>query len=416
MSSPKYTKSQIKVMGIGQLKTELAALGLPVDGGGLGVLRPRLREALYPPPSASQPNPSPAPLIQPSGVVQAEIGEQRQVSASQPNLSPAPPIQPSVQLEVDQAEIGEQWHLLKQTSGPVYTRIPVASRNKASLVYSTLLNKLIKANKNDEEAAWKNLFGFARCGLGSSKRGGTKHTSQATLINKRLDAFVSGSVVVEPPPKKTSKKKSATPSQTLFASRVSAKLGMGDVRGAVTVVTSRESIIPPSQESKELLQAKHPPRKRSDQTRAPTPDLKRNLSHFWVSKEDVKWGIRSFKKGASGGPDGFRPQHLLDMTGQALGETGNRLLENVVDLINLKIFPGKVNEKATATFYGGNATALSKPNGGVRPIVSGHTLRRLAAKILMKKLRPFCEKEFRPSQIGQSEPMWKANQFKIRSC
>ena len=148
-------------------------------------------------------------------------------------------------------------------------------------------------------------MGFARSGLGSSKRGGKKHTLQATLINKRLDAFVSGSELAEPPSKKTTKAKSSKPSQTIFASRVAAKLAMGDVRGAVTVVTSMESILPPSQESKEMLQAKHPPRKRSEHTRVPTPDFNGNLSHFWISKEDVKWGIRSFKKGAAGGPDGF---------------------------------------------------------------------------------------------------------------
>ena len=123
------------------------------------------------------------------------------LSVSQPNVSPAPLIQPLAQGGVVQAVIREQWHLLPQSSGPVYTRIPVASRNKASYVYSSLLNKLIKANKNNDETAetaWQKFFGFAMNGLGCSKRGGTKHISQATLINKRLDAFVSGSVVPEP--------------------------------------------------------------------------------------------------------------------------------------------------------------------------------------------------------------------------
>ena len=178
---------------------------------------------------------------------------------------------------------------------------------------------------------------------------------------------------------------------------------MGDVRGAVTVVTSRESILPPSQESKEMLQAKNPPRKRSEHTPAPAPVFGIS-SHFWVSKEDVKWAIRSFKKGAAGGPDGFRPQHLLDMTGQTLGETGNRLLETLADFVNHVILPGKVHEKATATFYGGSATALLKPDGGIRPIVSGHALRRMSAKIVMRKLRSFCEKEFMPLQMGVGTP------------
>ena len=138
--------------------------------------------------------------------------------------------------------------------------------------------------------------------------------------------------------------------------------------------------------------------------RAPTPDVNRNLVHFWVSKDDFKWGLRSFKRGAAGGPDGLRPQHLLDMTGQALGETGNRLLETIVDFINLYALPGKVNGKTQATFYSGNLTALMKPDVGVRPIVAGLVFRRLAAKCVMKKLRSFCEKEFCPLQKGVKQP------------
>jgi hypothetical protein len=311
---------------LASLKDALAALGLPFNGGKIAG-RASLKAALYPPQvgivgtgAVSQPNPSSLPSSQPSGA----SGSAKYVSASQPNQShvapiqpcPAPPDQVAVGNNI-QAEGREQWHLLTQTNGPVYTRIPVASQNKASHVFSTLLNK---AYKDNNETAWKKVFNFAMCGLGSSKRGGTKHTSQATLINERLDAFVSGSVVAKPPPKKTTKAKSSKPSEPMFASRVSAKLAMGDLRGAVTVVTSREAILPPSQETKELLIAKNPPRKRSENTRAPIPDFNGNLSHFWVSKEDIRSGIRSFKKGASGGPDGLRPQHLL--RGAIWGKTG----------------------------------------------------------------------------------------------
>ena len=296
---PKYTKGQINSLPIGPLREALEALGLPFNGAKLAG-RQTLKAALYPPKveivgtgavsqpnprppsqppgavgttnhaSASQPNIGPAPPIQPSvhiGVVQAEIGEQRQVSASQPNLSPAPLIQPSVQFQVDQAEIREQWHLLKQTSGSVYTRIPLASRNKASQVFSTLL---LKCYTKNDKSAWEQIVNFPRCGLGSSQRGGKKHTSQATLVNKRLEAFVSGSTVVEPVPKKTKKAKSQTPSKSTFASRVAAKLSMGDVRGAVNIVTSKESILPPSPETKTLLQVKHPTRNRSTRIEAPS--------------------------------------------------------------------------------------------------------------------------------------------------
>ena len=206
---PQYTRTEINSLRIGPLKDALAALGLPFNGG-VGDGRKSLKAALYPPSvgtvAASQPNPGPP--SQPPGA----SGTANPVSASQPNLSPAPLIQPSVQVEVVQAEIREQWHLIEKSRRPVYTRIPVASRNKASQVFGTLLNN---TNKNNGEQEWQKFFGFAQNGLGSSTRGGKKHTSQATIINKRLDAFVSGAMVAEPPLKKTAKVKTSNPhSQT----------------------------------------------------------------------------------------------------------------------------------------------------------------------------------------------------------
>jgi hypothetical protein len=151
------------------------------------------------------------------------------------------------------------WQLLKQSNGPAYTRIPLASRNKASLVYTSVLNNGIKKN---DKPAWDKIVNFPRCGLGSSKRDGKKHTSQATLIKKRLLPLVPK--LSNPLPKKTTQPKPPKPSTTTFGSRIAAKLGMGDVRGAVNIVTSKESILQPSLETKALLQVKHPPRKRSD--------------------------------------------------------------------------------------------------------------------------------------------------------
>ena len=115
-AKPKYTRSEINIMRVGLLKSELAALNLPVDGGGVGVLRPRLKAALYPPNSgqiplsqpgvpgsasyglASQPNPGQLPLSQLGVPGSANYG-----SASQP----IPSLTPSDQV---QAEGREQWN------------------------------------------------------------------------------------------------------------------------------------------------------------------------------------------------------------------------------------------------------------------------------------------------------------------
>ena len=130
---------------------------------------------------------------------------------------------------------------LKKTSGPVYARIPKGSREKSCRLFTKLVNKVV--SHNDKEA-WEMLLNFARCGLGSSKRGGRKHTSQATLINKRLEVFSSRALNMEQPKEKKEKKKSQDKSDLLLRDQVSAKLAMGDVRGAVNLVSSRESVLP----------------------------------------------------------------------------------------------------------------------------------------------------------------------------
>ena len=65
---------------------------------------------------------------------------------------------------------------------------------------------------------------------------------------------------------------------------------------------------------------------------------------------------------------------------------------------------GNVPEEVCPIFYGANLTALSKPDGGVRPIAVGFTLRRLASKILSQKLLGKSESLFQPNQVGVGTP------------
>ena len=149
---PKFTRTQIKSLGAEQCSEELRALNLDPNGG-LGVKRERLRAALY-------------PNLDTTTQVQTQIQ-----TVSQPSA----------------LAVGDnsQWFLIKKTSGPVYARIPKGSREKSCRSFTRIVNKV--TSQNDKES-WELLLNFAICGLGSSTRGGKKHTSQATLINKRLEA------------------------------------------------------------------------------------------------------------------------------------------------------------------------------------------------------------------------------------
>ena len=86
--------------------------------------------------------------------------------------------------------------------------------------------------------------------------------------------------------------------------------------------------------------------------------------------------LRSFPLGSSGGPDGLTPQHITDLLS---GATDDSFQQVLVDFINL-LLAGSIDKEGSAIVFGGRLLALSKKDGGVRPITVGYTLRRLAAK------------------------------------
>ena len=78
---------------------------------------------------------------------------------------------------------------------------------------------------NNDIQAWSKLFNFAGCGIGSSPRGGKKHKTQATILNKRLEAYMSGNDVSQVP-KQPPKKARKLPS---LKSQISAKMAVADI-------------------------------------------------------------------------------------------------------------------------------------------------------------------------------------------
>ena len=82
------------------------------------------------------------------------------------------------------------------------------------------------------------------------------------------------------------------------------------------------------------------------------------------------------------------------MTEDSLGGNAIALLDCLMDFCNNVIFQGLVPTWMCPLFYGATLIALSKSDGGVRPIAVGMTLRRLAAKIAMGKLKEVSTKLF----------------------
>ena len=159
--------------------------------------------------------------------------------------------------------------------------------------------------------------------------------------------------------------------------------------------------MPYSPETANLLREKHP--QPHPESSLPADPLNVDV-RFKTNMESLLKAIHSFKKGAAGGPDGLLPQHLVDMCGDSLGEPASKLLDTLVNFMNLIVYPGKVPALVKEIFYGANLIALKKEDGGIRPIAVGSTLRRLAAKIVMFANSDFCRAEFQPHQVGVGTP------------
>src|SRR5215470_689531 len=141
------------------------------------------------------------------------------------------------------------------------------------------------------------------------------------------------------------------------------------------------------------MQARHPP---APTNRATVPDPS-SFSSLQVTESEVLKAIKSFPAGSSGGPDGFKPQHLHELV--TCQSNGPALLTAITGFINL-VLDGGCPASVCPVFFGARLIALEKKSGGYRPIAVGYTLRRLAAKCANKQAQKKLADYFRPLQLG----------------
>ena len=170
----------------------------------------------------------------------------------------------------------------------------------------------------------------------------------------------------------------------------------GNIRAAVRILFSDDQIAEHSADTLQKLQSKHPP---APADREPCEN--KLPTSIDVTEGDVGQAIRSFPSGSSGGPYGFRPQHLSDMVKDLI--SGPTLLTALTSLVN-SLLSGFCCPMAARLLFGGRLIALSKKSGGIRPIavgfVLGFVLRRLTAKCACLYARDRLAEYFAPHQLG----------------
>ena len=118
-------------------------------------------------------------------------------------------------------------------------------------------------------------------------------------------------------------------------------------------------------------------------------------SLFQLDEDRFLKNLRSARRGAAASPSGMTNEHLRLLLDDA---RGRKLLFAVGEQLARAAVPEEVIEMVRV----GRLTALTKPDGGVRGIVVGDTVRRLVARTIAQQLATTVEKATAPYQYALS--------------
>ena len=283
-------------------------------------------------------------------------------------------------------------------------RIPKASRALAADKLATVLARIIA--KSDDTTAWSDLlrFSYACFAVPGGRAGKRHHQCLTAKVNNSLNAY---------PNISQRSQSNRQPSRRRFgnayniAARISEKLEDGNVRGAIRLAASDDAMAPHDDKTLAALLLKHPPRRVAPSVAAPTTQNNNSLNSpssltpppLVVLDRDILDAIKSFPAGSAGGIDGMRPQHLKDLTSVHTGDAGQRLISRLTEFANLCL-AGDVPTVIRPVFCGASLCALTKKDGGIRPIAVGCTLRRLVAKTASKSVQAKMATKLAPIQLG----------------
>jgi Reverse transcriptase (RNA-dependent DNA polymerase) len=284
-------------------------------------------------------------------------------------------------------------------------RIPKAARLHAAEKLSELIGDVCE--QTDSVEKWTDLLLFgAVCMAVPGQRGGKRHQpSLGSKMIRTINEYPS-EVPANPSSHSTNLHHRGQPSGSNLAARISSKLEDGDVRGAVRLAVSDETIAPCNVDTLGVLRLLHPPRL-SSTSHSPsalsTMQSDVPTSCLVVSESAVLAAVKSFAPGSAAGLDCLRPQHLKDMLALNIGDAGRKLLCRLTEFVNLCL-AGRIPNALKPVFCGASLCALNKKGGGVRPIAVGCTLRRLCAKVACKVVIGKAAALFSPYQLGVGVP------------
>jgi hypothetical protein len=99
----------------------------------------------------------------------------------------------------------------------------------------------------------------------------------------------------------------------------------------------------------------------------------------------------------------------MDMTSTSAGEGGHLLRQALTSFANF-VLAGKVCKDIRPILFGANLLALTKGDGGVRPIAIGSTFHHLVAKVGCRSVVDRMKEYLSPLQLGFLGREWGLKQ------
>ena len=267
----------------------------------------------------------------------------------------------------------------------ILTRIPRASRTTAAVVLTSILNEITVFNTLTD---WNRLFCFpSRCLRVPTQL--DQYTSLSSFVNKLIQSETDPQLLQSPI--STTQDFSVT-----LQKRISAKLNDGDVSGAIRIATSNCDLADVNRDNLSTFFFSKPLQ--------PIPDisLMENINPL-ISPKDIVKAIHSFSGGSAGGPDGLRPQHLKDLICNSVGKNRALFLKSLTSFINM-VLSGKTPPEVRSFFFGASLIPLNDEKGKIKAIPIGCTLRRLASKCAVNKVKQSMRSFLVPHQLGFGIP------------
>jgi hypothetical protein len=249
-------------------------------------------------------------------------------------------------------------------------------------------------NTHSDLAAWDNLLQFASRILFKPARTGRRHNLASVIKKRTEEGNCDSSEKMSDVVNHGGRKRNA---DELPAAAVAAKIEDGNIKAAVRMLSTEEKPATDVDATYNKLLERHPARHPG---RLPSADPS-GVPAIQVTEEDVVKAVRTFPAGSAGGPDGLRPQHLLDLVNNR--ESGPALLTSLTAFVNM-LLEGKCDPAVIPVLFGGRLIALEKKSGGIRPIAIGYTLRRVAAKCANVYATAVLTDYLQPIQVGVGTP------------